>query len=310
LYILFVIRGYRVPTIPETIAQARPTPDKLIRGFKCVCRGVVTRTLPPHGDARLFQPALKTRDDLKGVGVLGQNAAVCFNVSVSHDEQKSIAVAIVNLSRKATSSNVDKYINGARKLIPRVLTLNGNSGWVSTVNTLCSPPTAGVLWVPAPASGVNPSKNVAFYKCKRCDLVEPSTCSSFQYSDLDRKHKCTICKKQSSVKEWSCECGEIWFNCALHASPVVHSDQPPHSHVKATEQTVTSKPAKRAASVSASEHSRQHKEEFGIGVKRICDRSAAVVTLSGCAVTPKDRIKYGPVLSKRFGISASSSSQA
>jgi ribonuclease HI len=308
LYILFVMRGYRVPYIPETIAQARPTPDKLIKEFKCVCRGVVCRTLPSQGDARLFQPAQKTRDDLKGVGVLGQNPSVSFNVFVSDDERKYIAIAIVHLSRQAMSTNVEKYISGTRKLVPRILTLNGNSGWVSTVKTLSSPLTAGVLWAPAPVVGVSSGRNVTFYKCKQCDLVEPSTCTSFQYTDLDRKHKCMHCKKSSSVKDWSCECGENWFNCALHACLVVHGSQPLHSHVQATEQPASSKSLTRAPNVTASEPSQQHKEYLRTGVKRFRDRSAAVVTFSDYAVTPQKRIKYGPVLSKRFSSIVSSSS--
>jgi hypothetical protein len=167
-------------------------------------------------------------------------------VSVSDDEQKHIAIAIVHLSRQATSTNVEKYISGTRKVVPRILILNGNSGWASPVKTLSSLLAACVLWAPAPVPGVSSGKNVTFYKCRQCDLVEPSTCTSFQYLDLDRKHKCMHCKKSSSVKDWSCECGENWFNCALHACPVVHGNQPLHSHVQATEQPASSKSLKRA----------------------------------------------------------------
>ena len=76
-------------------------------------------------------------------------------MSGSDDDKKYIAIAIVHLSRQASLNNVEKYISGTRKLIPRILTLNGNGGWVSTVNTLSSPLAAGVLWAPAPVQGVS-----------------------------------------------------------------------------------------------------------------------------------------------------------
>jgi hypothetical protein len=62
--------------------------------------------------------------------------------------------------------------------------------------------------------------------------------------------------------------------------------------------------------VTASEFNQQHKEYLGTGVKRFCDRSTAVVTLSDYSVTPQERIKYGPVPSQRFGSNASFSRHA
>ena len=284
------------------------------RSFRFLLRLLAHRAspirLPSLGARSVGGGGRQTRDDLKGVGILGQNPSVSFNVSVSDDERKHIAIALVHLSRQASRNNVEKYISGTRKFIPRILTLNGNGGWVSTVKTLSSPLAAGVLWAPAPVQGVSSGENVTFYTCKQCDLVVPSTCTSFQYVDLDRKHKCMHCKKSPSVKDWSCECGVNWFSCALHACPVVHGNQPLHSHVQATEQPASSKSLKRALNVIAPETNRQHKEYLGTGVKRFCDRSAAVITLSDCAVTPQERIKYGPILSKRFSSCASSSRHA
>ena len=61
LYILYVARGFEALEVPEHIAFAQPTPDKLLRTFKNLCRAVVARTLPDKGDATLFAPATAHR---------------------------------------------------------------------------------------------------------------------------------------------------------------------------------------------------------------------------------------------------------
>ena len=121
---------------PVNLAYDRPTPDKLLRAFKNLCRAVVARSLSERGDALLFKPATKTRDQLVGVGILGQNASLMFNVHASDAEALAIAQAIICLSRRVSAQNVNKFTNGQRCFIPRLLTLNGNSGWVSTVKRL------------------------------------------------------------------------------------------------------------------------------------------------------------------------------
>ena len=129
-----------------------------------------------------------------------QNASLMFNVHVSDAEALAIAQAIICLSRRVSAQNVNKFTNGQRCFIPRLLTLNGNSGWVSTVKRLSPKNSASILWCLAPLC-VGISQNVAFYKCKHCDRVEPSSCAKFQYADLDCSLKCPTrkCNKLTKV---------------------------------------------------------------------------------------------------------------
>ena len=164
------------------LAFAQPTPDKLLRNFKSLCRAVVSRNLPPNGDACLFNPAKLTRDNLVGVGILGQVPSLMFNVHVTPEEHVAIASGLVNLSRKVTVKSCEAFLSKNRRFIPKSLSLNGNSSWVSTVKRLSPPYSVGDLWPSAPPSDEFGSANVAFYKCKHCDRVEPSSCAKLSYS--------------------------------------------------------------------------------------------------------------------------------
>lgn len=309
LYILYVVRGFEVLEVPDHIAYVQPTPDKLIRAFKNLCRAVVSRTLPCDDDALLFSPAKGTRDNLVGVGILGQVPSVMFNVHVTDDEHKAIAQALVNLSRKVTIKNCDAFLCNMRGFIPKVLALNGNSGWVSTVKCLSPPYSVGVLWTPAPVNqDVGSAKNVAFYKCKHCDRVEPSSCASCTYSDLDRTVKCgnRRCLKLSRSREWSCACEVVWFTCAQHAKHVAcGSSLPSQSHEQATGRTVSSKSSNRVATKEAvTEYQSLLQDDLRRGRKR--PNANPVITLGDSAGPPQRRPKLGVILSERFGTSSSS----
>ena len=165
----------------------------------------------------------------------------------------------------------------------------------------------GILWTPAPVQGVGSAKNVAFYKCKHCDRVEPSSCAGFAYSDLDRTVKCgnRRCLKLTKSREWSCACEVNWFTCAQHAKHVVLGGQPTQCHEQATGQTVSSKSSKGvAAQKSAYDYHTLLQDDLRRGKKRSCTNP--VITLGDSAGPPQRRPKLGVILSKRFGTSSSS----
>ena len=304
LYVLYIVRGFAVLDQPVYLAYDRPTPDKLLRAFKNLCRAVVARTLSERGDALLFKPATKTRDQLVGVGILGQNASLMCNVHVSDAEALAIAQAIICLSRRVSAQNVNKFTNGQRCFIPRLLTLNGNSGWVSTVKRLSPQNNASNLWSLAPLC-VGTSQNVTFYKCKHCDRVEPSSCAKFQYTDLDCSLKCPKrkCNKLTEV----CACGEYWFTCAQHAKRAAWTDQPAQSHDKATGRTADSKSSKlKATKKPEHDYHVLLQDDLRRGRKRPLANS--VVILDEPAVPPQHLRKLGVILSERFGFPSSSSS--
>ena len=233
----------------------------------------------------LFKPAIRTRDILSGVFILGRVACPSFNVVITDEERIEIARSLVNLSRHVTARNVTKYLSGQRRFIPRVLALNGNSGWVSTINTLCPPNTAGCLWGLAPSHGVEPPETAAFYRCKLCDKVEPSTLSSFQYHDLDVKNKCIHCSKTSAVKDWYCYCGKRWYACAVHSKSVALCSVLPQNNVQATGQGVTSSSSrpKRQPVESAHEYNELLTEDLRRARKRANNVTLAVLSLAEVA---------------------------
>ena len=182
-------------------------------------------------------------------------------------------------------------MNGSNTFIPRVLSLNGKSGWASTVRCLSPPNSAGILWTPAPTLGVASSRNVAFYKCKHCDRVEPSSCASFQYNDLDRNLKCENrnCGKTSKVRDWSCACEEYWFTCAQHAKHVSQGSQPTRSHEQATGRTANSESStRRAPKEPAHDCNALFQEDPRRGRKRPLAHS--VITLSDSAGPPQRQL--------------------
>ena len=268
----------------------------------------MARTLSERGHALLFQPATKTRDQLVGVGILGQNASLMFNVHVSDAEALAIAQAIICLSRRVSAQNVNKFTNGQRCFIPRLLTLNGNSGWVSTVKRLSPQNNASILWSLAPLC-VGTSQNVTFYKCKHCDRVEPSSCAKFQYTDLDCSLKCPNrkCNKLTKVGDWVCACGEYWFTCAQHAKRAAWTDQPAQSHDKATGRTADSKSSKlKATKKPEHDYHVLLQDDLRRGRKRPLANS--VVIFDEPAVPPQRLRKLGVILSERFGFPSSTSS--
>ena len=146
---------------------------------------------------------------------------------------------------------------------------------------------------------VVPIKTTAFYKCKLCDKVEPSTLSRFQYDDLDLKIKCIHCSSKSVVKDWTCCCGMRWHACTKHSKSVVLCSVLPQDSVQATGQGVTSGGLKR----KPAEHSQDYNELLSEDLRRARKRRSVstlpVIILSDVA-GPSPTLMSN--LSKRLGI--------
>ena len=221
----------------------------------------------------------------------------------------NVARALINVSRQVAAKHVDKCLDNRRNFIPRLLRLNGNSGWASTIKCLSPSSSVNDLWSPAPANqDVGTTRNVAFYKCKHCDRVEPSSCANFLFSDLDRMVKCgnRRCLKPSRSRDWRCACEEYWFTCAQHSQSVACGSQPTQSHGQATGRSATSEPPTRKAPKKfASDFQTLLQDDLKRGRKR--QNANSVITLGDSpAEPPQRRPKLGAILSERFGTSSSS----
>ena len=301
LFTLFVIRGHFHVNGHLSPCDVKPTPDKLIREFKSLCRGVVDRTIEDEGDRVCFKPASNTRDILSGVAITGQLTAVSFNVVLSEDEKLEVAKGLVNLSRHVTAKNNRSYLAGHRKFIPRMLALNGNSSWVSTISTLnCPPNMTHSLWKKAPTADVDSNRTTAFYTCVLCDKVEPSTLSKFQYDDLDVKITCIHCAQTSVVRDWTCCCGKRWYACARHSKCAALCNVLPQNNVQATGQSVpSSSSSKRKPVERAHEYHELLSEDLRREKKRSSSSTLAVVDLDDVAA-PSHALMSN--LRKRLGI--------
>ncbi len=218
LYSLYRIRGYACLTAHQDVqAYAKPNPDKLIRDFKNTVRGVVGRVFIETPHAALFRPAKGKRDEQLGVGILGILSAPSFNAVLTDVECAKVARALILLSRDLSEKHIQSYMCDHYKVLPKVLALNGKAGWAPTAFKDCCVQTKHCSWPALPHLGDEvQAKDTGFYQCALCRKVEPNTCRSFQYRDLDAKHKCSHCKKASPVNYWTCSCGLRWFMCPRH----------------------------------------------------------------------------------------------
>ena len=302
LYVLYRIRGFdKITNDPTRIAMARANPDKLLRDFKTLLRGVVSRVLAGGGDLALFRPGPVAKDVLRGLGILGPAANLSFNVHVGTDEKNAIAKALVRLSRHVTVQHLEDYIARRRKLVPKVLALNGKAGWDSTITTLSHAHTTGPDWDAAAPGTSAPQAGTQFYECKSCNKVEPSTCKEFQYHDLDLRRKCFHCKKHSEVKEWRCSCGVRWYLCPTHRKDSQVIPTSPHSHVQAKWQASSSDSRKRKAEVDTSDFEVLLEEDLRRERKRVAVTPARIITLGDVVLSSQGPTKLGPILSRRFG---------
>ena len=62
---------------------------------------------------------------LRGVGILGTHTSLSFNITVTDSEQKAIAKALTKLNRTISNTNAEEFLQGARKLQPHDIKMNG-----------------------------------------------------------------------------------------------------------------------------------------------------------------------------------------
>ena len=197
--------------------MGKATADKQMRAFKNKVKAVYERTLAQEEDALLFKPSKSKPNHLKGCGILGKLPGLSFNVHVTDEEQRAIAIALSRLIRTASLNKHNDFVNGNINLIPHPLKLKGKAGWDSTIPTLSKCYLEESLWAKTFKPGViQPEENAIFYHCPKCNRVESSQRGVFQRVDLDFKHRCEFCSKSTAVKSWTCQCGTLWHTCHEH----------------------------------------------------------------------------------------------
>ena len=299
LYILYRLRGgIKMVKEPASSLTKKASADKRIKCFRNTVRAIVERTLA-QADKDLFKPGTLVNDSLRGVGLLGKSANVCFNVQVTGQEQQAIAVAISSLNRTAPLKTHKDYVNGACQLKPKRLKLNGKSGWDFTLACLTPKGDEESWWAKTYAERyVGPATETMFHHCPECRREMSTRHGKFQRLNLDAKIRCGFCLKQSACRAWKCHCGEHWHCCEIHKRGYT-------SNVK---QSMLSKPraelpdnhnqlkgVKRQLESSFRVRSAKRFKSQSQGVKR-----TGIVLSGPMSKTFKRPSTLGPILSARF----------
>ena len=119
----------------EGHADPRHSPDKLLRKFILLCRGVISKCMMDSVDVELFKASGQNRNLLKGLAIKGQQPALRFNVVVSTDESCAIAAALVRLSRIITNKHLSDCFDAERQIIHKDFAYTGKSGWDTALPT-------------------------------------------------------------------------------------------------------------------------------------------------------------------------------
>ena len=146
-------------------------------------------------------------------------------------------------------------------------------------------------------ANVQQSQQVQYLHCPKCNKCEERDQNLFQQDDLDKKHRCFRCSKQTSVKDWVCPCGCKWYCCHLHRrdnKPIAHKrclkqkGEPPKPDIS---RNLKTKAEDKSAMQDWQEKADAHK-------RKIADQDT-YISLGNCKA-PMKRICLGPILSQRF----------
>ena len=174
---------------------------------------------------------INQNDSLSGVGILGKLASLNLNVVATPQEKTIMAKWLVKINRTIPDREADEFINYNKNLVPHELKLKGKVSWDSTIPILSHDYIWNASWEAVQSSDELrlPRLCVAFYKCPRCNMVEPSSCGDFQTVDLDKKHKCFYCSFNSEVKLWKCQGDTRWYVRIISTTTMLHLRTPSHT---------------------------------------------------------------------------------
>ena len=221
LYMTYRLRGYHQPlSVDANAARTKPTLDKQLKEFKKMVKAVIDKDFGGQGEAKIFKPAKQQADLLRGVGILGKHACLSFNIVVTESEQSAMAKALIRVNRTISDKHIVEYMQGARKLAPHDIKMNGKTGWDSSLPIVNDESTYSNRWEPFAIGKEPPRKTIVFYVCPNavCSKREPSSAKGFQPYDFDKLQKCQHCRKTTAARKWLCECKVPWFTCEAHRS--------------------------------------------------------------------------------------------
>ena len=217
LYLHYRMSGF--PNIlqdPIIKSKARPSLARQMRAFKREFRAVVCRCMDDAVDQHLFAPGPRGVQALKGLAINGDHATVNCNVQIDGECSRELAIQVVSASRRISRDKAGKLVDGASSLIG--VPFKGTTACDANIKNYALGVTNVVQALSDQDDHSNATPSVlAFYKCPKCQRVEPSSTGAFQVNDLDKKIKCKHCRHQSAIKSWTCQCKRKWHLCGTHS---------------------------------------------------------------------------------------------
>ena len=210
----------------------------------------------------------------------------------------NIAKSLIRLNHKISNKDLDKTLQGSRKLIPRPLVVKGKADWERyiRIQTLDTIPESS--WKIHFADNNMPcDNNISFLQCPKCGKETSSGQMKVTRSDLDIKHKCVFCKKNIAGENWICKCNAAWHVCEVHRHcPTKHKTDTVIGPGLPTSSKKVHRPSHTYAEIVDNETKKAKNTD-----KRDKDQRKADVMPGGNVSCMKRPRRLGPLLQRRFG---------
>ena len=163
LYTLHKIRGYPKPhDDPDSPGLRRPTLHQQVGEFRRLLRAMSNKTLQGGEHDDILNPSRILPDVLLGIGIAGKlndvNCGVHFEGSTATEMAKHLAWA----NRTVSEKQIDQFVKGERKLIPREIKTRGKVDWDAAFAIGDSEELGVPAWAPRFAEeSVPPSDTIA-----------------------------------------------------------------------------------------------------------------------------------------------------
>ena len=209
----------------QCAGRARATLDKQLNAFKLQTRRLAERIFIGSGDACFFKPYLNKGNNLAGVGLIGTQAALSFNIVISAQAQRRIATCLISLGIRCTKQKCNDILDGLTKVSPVKLCLKGKTAWDASLDNCNRKGSSSDEHLPvhdvehdhvssAAGSGSNiTSVPIGIVSCPRCNKESPASNYQLQHAD---QIKCIECKHNTPCRGWRCTCGIPWHVCSKH----------------------------------------------------------------------------------------------
>ena len=208
-YLLYRIHSKKIEIDP--LASDKPLLSD-ITTFKSRIRRVSTYCMKEE-EEWVVSTSYSRENRLKKVAVDNKHAAIQGMPKIKACEAESILKMILTMKGATSKKQKAEHEQGFLKLQPRPLTYKGTARNWCTHLELREDWTANDLEIQSPTPRQMHLKYVICPACMEYTHTKEMKLKNQQhFSNL----KCQACKATASSRKWLCECGGLWYKCAVH----------------------------------------------------------------------------------------------